>query len=485
MKSGFIKKWNYAGIVLGLLLANSLWAFDNPIVREIQPRNRFNQYYNSLYDLSGNPAFYKISYPDNLDFNLVQTTNDNNSFRRQYDPRRQENYELQIHSIKHLNERATLVSAIRYNRLIQHDIPRSLEKNIYEEYFSYLDTTTGTTVYDGPQINFIYDYALISRLHLGIEVNYGVEQSLKDVYTQCEIIARNTELRPGLSYISGDRKTLIGISGNFYDAQRKYEAVKYLQDAFVRTLFGYHLFMDETPKSTNRKNDDREGRGFALQFCRQDFVIPGLKLTLTGEYNGRSDDVTAGSVSTPTARGYWVREVRRGIFDLNYSPEKAKNSLELTYEIRQTDDWAKSGEYNVVMLDNAERLNVLSIRWQSRFFKRLITNTGASFAVNSCDYQEYTIPFRYNENDNHFSAFLDVKYAVNQILSVYLRGDIAKNDLYFYWDADRATRRGSAIGLERLTTLGRLGAELEYCRTAFDEPHQYDESFGLKILYWK
>jgi hypothetical protein len=484
MKIG-LQNRNFKGIAFGLLMAGSLLALDNPLVREIQIRNRFNQYYLSLYDLSGNPAFYRLSYPDNLDFNRIQTTGANNFFRRPYDPRRLENYELHIHSTKHLSERSTLVSAIRYHHLIQYDMPRSLEKNIYEEYFSYLDTTTGTTVYDGPQINFLYDYALTNRLHLGLEINYGVEQSLKDVYTQCEIIARNTELRPGLSYISADQKTMIGISGTYYNAQRKYEAVKYLQDAFVRTLFGYHLYMDETPKTTNRKNDDREGYGSAVQFCRQDFLLSGLKLTATGEYHGRSDNVTAGSVSKPTERGYWVREIRRGILDAKYAPHSAENYLELTYEIRLTDDWAKSGDYEVIILDNSEFLNALFLHSRTSLFKTLEINTGACLAANDCDYREYANPFHYDETDRHFSAFMDVRYAVNQILSVYLRGDVAAYDLYFYWDADRANRRGGAIGLERLTTLGRIGAELEYSRTIFNKIEQDNESFGLKILYWK
>lgn len=483
--SDFIKKCLFVGVVIGLVFITPLFAIDNPLGREIQPRNLMNQYNLTIYDLSGNPAFYGISYPDNLDFYQMQATNDNNVFRRLYDPRRQEDYALSFHSAKHLSERNTLVTGIRFNRTIQRDLYHSLEKNIYDEYIAFLDTTTGTTTYNSPQINFLYDYALTKRLHLGLEINYGVEQSLKDVYTQCEIIARNTELRGGLSYISKNQKIIGGLLGTYYNAQRKYEAVKYYQDAFVRTLFGYHIYKDETPKSINRKNDEREGGGLALQFCHRDFMLPGLALIITGEYNGRSDNVTAGSPQKPTPRGHWVREIRRGILDLNYSPIESNNSLEFIYEFRSMDDWVKSGNYEVIILDNAELLNVFSLRWQTWLFKRLKINIGASYASQACDYQEYTIPFQYHETDYHSSAFLDLNYAINQILSVYFLGNLAIDDLYFYWNAERATRYGCEIGIERLTTFGRFGAGLEYFQTAFDNPDQYNQTIGLKISYWK
>ncbi|HPC36430.1 MAG TPA: hypothetical protein P5268_07525 [Candidatus Marinimicrobia bacterium] len=485
MNIDFIKKRVSVGVAIGLVFITRLAAIDNPLVREIQPRNLLNQYNLTLYDLSGNPAFYGISYPDNLDFYLVQATNDNNVFRRLYDPRRQEDYALRFHSAKHLSERNTLVTGIRFNRTIQRDLYQSLEKNIYDEYIAFLDTTTGTTTYNSPQLNFLYDYALTGRLHLGFEINYGVEQSLKDVYTQCEIIARNTELHGGLSYISKNQKTIWGLMGTYYNAHRKYEAVKYYQDAFVRTLFGYHIYKDETPKSTNRKNDERAGGGLALQLGQRDFILPGLALVITGEYKGRSDNVTAGSPQKPTPRGYWIREIRRGILDLNYSPEKSKNSLEFIYEIRSTDDWVKSGNYEVIILDNAELLNALSLHWQTRFSKRLIMNIGADFASQACDYQEYIVPFQYHETNYHSSAFLDLNYAVNQILSVYCLGNLAIDELYFYWNADQATRYGLEIGMERLTTFGRFGAGLEYFQTVFDNPDQYNQTISLKISYWK
>lgn len=466
-------------------MVNTIVAFDNPLVREIQPRNFINQYLLSLYDISGNPALFSLSYPEDIDFFQTRASNQDNLFRRTYDPRRQEEYELWIHSAKHLSERITLVSGIRYTRTIQHDVYRSLEKNLYDEYFSYLDTTIGTTTFDGPQVNFLYDYALTKRLNLGIEINYGVEHSLKDIYTQCEIIARNTELRAGLSFISNDKKTIFGLLGTYYNAQRKYEAVKYLQDAFVRTLYGYHIFLDENPRTTNRKNDDREGYGGALQFSRRDFLLSDLVLTASGEYSGRSDNVTAGSVSLPTARGYWVSHVYRFLIDLNYSPADSKNSLEIIYKYRSTEDWAKAGDYNVIILDNEEYLYDVSLRWQRQLSKRLKMNTGTSFALKSCEYQEYTIPFRYQDSNRHFSAFLDVNLIVNQILSIYLLTNVAKDDLYFYWEADQANRYGCEAGLEHLTTFGRIGIGIEYYKTIFDNPDQYDQSIGLKILYWK
>jgi len=468
-----------------LALLSRSYAFDNPLTREIQPRNFLNQYKISLYNISGNPAFFGVSYPENSDYYQTKALSANNDFRRLYDPRKQEDYELSINSIKHLSESSTLATGIQFNRTILRDVYRSLEKNIYDEYFSYLDTTTGTNTYDGPQVRFLYDYAMAKRLHFGVEINYGVEQSLKDVYTKCETIARNTELRAGLGYISLNRKTSVGISGALYDAQRKYEAVKDLQDAFVRTLYGYHIFMDETPKSTNRKNDDREGWGMAFQLAQRDFFLPGLNVTLTGEYNGRSDNVTAGAVSTPTTRGYWVRNVYRGLLSLNYSPIKSKNSLSLLYEYRLTDDWAKSGDYDVIILDNSEKLNEITIHWQSKFLSCFILNAGASMATNSCNYQEYTQSFKYNQTDINYSAFADLNLAINQIFSVYLLGSLTYNDLYFYWNADNAIRYFTEVGMERLTVFGSVGAAFVVSQTTFNRTDLVDSSIGLKILYKK
>ncbi|MFH1214182.1 MAG: hypothetical protein V1681_08830, partial [Candidatus Neomarinimicrobiota bacterium] len=305
------------------------------------------------------------------------------------------------------------------------------------------------------------------------------------IYTKCETIVRNTELRGGISFISGNQKTVLGLTGVFYDAQRKYEAVKDLQDAYVITNFGYHLSKAENPRSINRKNDDRAGGEVGAQFARQDIFLSRLDLKISAGYSGRSDNVTAGSVSKPTARGYWVQEVYRGIVSLNYAPSTSKNNLDLLYEFRMTNDWARAGDYNVIILDNKEYLNDISLRWQMQLFKSLMLNTGASFATNVCDYREYTVPFHYDQTDYRQSAFLDINYTVNQILSIYILGNLNVTDLYFFWDADRATQYSGEFGLERLTTFGRFGAAVETSQTIFDGIDRKDRSVGIKLAYWR
>jgi hypothetical protein len=42
-------------VVIGLVFINPLFAIDNPLGREIQPRNLMNQYNLTIYDLSGIP----------------------------------------------------------------------------------------------------------------------------------------------------------------------------------------------------------------------------------------------------------------------------------------------------------------------------------------------------------------------------------------------------------------------------------------------
>ncbi|MFH1213123.1 MAG: hypothetical protein V1681_03485, partial [Candidatus Neomarinimicrobiota bacterium] len=305
------------------------------------------------------------------------------------------------------------------------------------------------------------------------------------IYTKCETIVRNTELRGGISFISGNQKTVLGLTGVFYDAQRKYEAVKDLQDAFAITNFGLHVSKAENPRSTIRKNDDRGGGEIDLQMIRKDFLRPGLTLKITTGYCGRSDYVSTGSVQKPNPRGYWVRQVYRGITSLIYAPNSEKSRLDFLYEYRLTGDWAKSGNHDVVIMENKEILNAFNLNWQFHLLKRLLINTGGYFTANACDYREYIVPFKYDQTDNQLSAFLNIALQVNPILSVYLLGDLKTIDLYYYWDADRATRYSGELGLERLTTFGRFGVAVETSQTIFDGIDRKDRSIGIKLAYWR
>ena len=470
------------------MFSSHLSAYNNLLFPDIvieEPFSSTIQAPMNLYRISFNPAIYKISYRKDIVYYSANSFDKINFFRRVYDPKRQKDYQLFFYTHKILDKKTTLAAAVQYNRSDQYDVYRSLEKSFYENYFSYIDTTKGNVKYDGPQLWFLYNFSLTNSLLLGFEIDYGIERSLKDVYTKCETVTRNLDLKIGAAFNSNNGNIVTGVFARYFSYEGQYNAVKELRDAFVRTYFGYHVFRDENPRSLNRKNDHKEGYELGAQLARENIFIDGLGIQLSGSYGTRYSKITVGSTSLPEDRGYWVREGYRIFGNVFYQPLASSLMFQMFYEYKNFSDWARAGEYNVVTIENDEIVH----RFGSVLYMPLMSKVDISsgFEVESIqsDYHEYIVKFNYNKDHHNWNSFADLKLAINQITSAHIKGFLGVIEPWFYWNTSSIKIQGIEIGIERLFVFGNLGASFQMEFWKPEDNMGSIERFGLAISYWK
>ena len=470
--------------LLTFVLSLSVNGYENPLFEEINFLE-LSDFSISLYEISRNPASYMYSYQNDFVYYQIGSSDRMNKFRRTYDPKREQNYNLLFKASKILDEKSVVSAAATYTRADKLHMYRSLEKNFYDNYFSIIDTTIGNIKYDGPQLWFLYNRTLLKNLIAGLEINYGVERGLKDVYTKCITIIRNTGIRLGLGYQSDDKNTFIGSHFRYFSRQGKYSAVKEAIDAKVITFFGYHVYRNETPRSTVRKSDYREGYEFGGQLEKRNIFANGLAMKISGSYGSKFTDIELGSTSVPYPRGYWVREGYRVIGNLNYSSEHSKFRFQFFYENKKYSDWAKSGGYNVVIIENDESCNRFGSTLLIQPLERINILSGVDIENIHSKYHEYIVDFNYDKKRFNWSTFGEIQMIINPVLLSKLRASHSEIEPFFYWNVDKFTISSIQIGIERLFVFAAIGIDFFY---EVWEPENADkniEIYGLSISYKK
>jgi hypothetical protein len=481
------KKLRFLGVALLSLTGTViLWAFDNPMFNQAET-GYHNHWLLTPYEMSANPALFQISFHKERVYYQGLTGDRLNFFRRSFDPKRQQDYQLYFFASKQLDTRSMLAASAKYSHQEQLQVSRSLEKYFYDHYFAFTDTTVGNFYYAGPQLWFLYNLSLKERWQLGIQLNYGVERALKDVYTKCETILRNLDLTGGLGYVLDVGHA--GLFARYFSYHGQYEAVKELQDALVKTFFGYHVYRDENPRSTNRKNDIREGYEFGAQMAFDRLGINGLGLQLLGSYSAKATNVAVGSTTTPQQRGYWVRSGWRLFAGLKYHSESDLTAGgvggQLYCEFRQLSDWAKAGSYNVIIIDNQMNIKRLGLDVIARPLKVLAVMGSLALEIVRNNYQEYIHPFAYQEDQQSWSTQLDLQLKVNPVLQLNLKGRYSKLEPYFYWDNRSFDIIGAEIGAEQLFVFGYIGLSCYYENWQPKDFEQNISAFAIALYYWK
>lgn len=437
----------------------------------------------SVYDLMNNPAFLRTSSHEDLMRYDFYVGNQENGYRRTFDPEQIETAGVEIFSYKALDDKSALASRIIYESFRQSKLYRSLEKDFYNSYFAYTDTTTGDVSYAGPILNVIYYREIMSGFSTGLEIDYGIERGLKDVYTKCETVSRNININWGLAYI-GSKGTSLGASIRYFDRQGTYEAVKEITDAIVNTYMGFHMYYREQPRSTNEKKIFGEGVEIDAQFSKNNVFIPALKIDLMGGYGGKENRIDAGSSSNPIRRGYWVREGGFVNSVLSYKSSQSIFGLELTVGIKKYHDWASPQDYNVLNIES----DVVDIHYGIKTIipiLSMILTLGYEAGNEDVNYREYTIDYIFKEELSRNCIFSDFNIPLNQIMQMHYSIWFSKFEPWFYWNTSSIQTQGIEMGVERLFVFGKLGASLQMEFWKPEDKMGTIERFGIAISYQK
>jgi len=465
-----------------IFLGGKSWAQETHSFSFLNLDQEFGKPANS-YLFSLNPALYHLSFTENFSYYSISANDKLNEFRREYDPKSEQNYDFLFKNYYVLNSKASFAASVAYQRDNKTGMARSLEKDFYEHYFAFTDTTRGDTKYEGPQLWFLYDRQLGKHLGFGIETDYKIERGLKDVYTRCETIVRDASLRTGLACYTKDHKTVVGLYGEYGSVQSKYEAVKELQDAIVKTFFGYHVFRTENPRSSNNKTDYTNRYSASAQLEKKDLFTPGLDLQIAFLASGRESTVEVGSTTTPQDRGYWVRNTNGIHSALSFYPQGKSYGLQLSHKLALLEDWARSGSYDILIIERDATSNNFGLSFFKSWSQKLSLQTGVSMEQITGNYAEYVIPFEYEEDRLNWGAFVEMEARINPILNLQFGASFAQQNPYFYWNTEQFSNAALYLGFDRLTEWGTLGVGLQYACWSPKDGDQNIQQAGLSIFY--
>lgn len=458
----------------------SLWVLSFGYEDDLYKTFSVREVYN-LYNLLNNPALLRITgQNDWVDYHFYGGKQEN-GYRRTFDPERLGTGGMEIYSYKVLDDKSALASRIIFETMEQVNLYRSLEKDFYHCYFAYTDTTTGNVRYTGPQLTAVYSREILSGLSTGLQLDYGIERGLKDVYTKCETIDRNISIQWGLVYRSSGG-LFLGTSIRYFDRQVAYEAVKEISDAVVNTYMGYHIYYPEHPRSTNEKKKDNRGIEINAQFSKIGFLLPYLKLDIVGGLGEMENCIDTGSLSKPTRRGYWVRQGNflNAMLTINQKPSQL--ALVLMAGMKRYYDWASPQDYNVINIEN----DVNDIQYGVKMvvpLQSIRLAMGYEAGFEDVDYREYTANFTFDEKLARSLIFSDIDVQINQITWLQCGIWISQFEPYFYWNANSIKTRGVELGFERQFVFGEVGTSLY---AEFWKPADTDsdiEKFGIHFTY--
>ena len=471
-------------LVFLLILTSLSSAYENQLFQDIDFKYQ-DGYSITDYEFSRNPAVFNMGV--DRDYNLYRTYNGllQNNNKRLFDPSMNRSYGVSFFSNKILDQKSTLATAVVFDWSKHYDEYGSLEKNFYEHYFAFADSTTGNTTYYGPRLWILYNRDISDQLVSALQIEYGIERGLKDVYTECMTIFRNVNVKLGIAYHSRDGSFVSGIFGRYFDRQGKYEAVDDLLDAVNFTYIGYHVYRPENPRSSNNKSDWATGHEAGLYFHKGDFLLKGIELRSTFLLGGFENTIKTGSSSQPIQVGYWVRNAIDLENRLAYRIDEFRSEIGLVYNINSTTDWAKHGQFEVNLLDNNSSSYDLGLDLKTKPFKMLIIEAGYAIGSGDVEYNEYTGDFTFDEKLDRTRLYIDGDIRLNSISNLYLGYENIVEEPFFYWNTPEFNISNVYLAWDRLFVIGRIGFRVDCSVWNPSDSGQNIKYYGISLNFSK
>ncbi|MFP4547469.1 MAG: hypothetical protein ACLFQM_05010 [Fidelibacterota bacterium] len=471
--------------IVFIILANMTMAYEQDLFRHTnffkdQYLRNYVEY--NLYDLSQNPAFFHAAYPSNYNLFRIFGNKNNNGHHRRFDPERTENLGLDLLWIRYLSQKSIIASGVEYYDSYHMNVYHSLEKDFYNNYFSYSDTTEGDIDYNGPKLWFLYHHNMTDNISLGLQLNYGVERGLKDIYTECQTISRDMDVTAGLSIQSDSKLSRAGVAYRYFNRQSKYEAVKKYVSAMTRTWYGFHLFMEENPRSLSRKNSDREGYEIIISAEQIQLAGTDFGYRVSGSFGQHKNNIKVGAVKDLHQRAYWQREgwdVKSNLFYIN-----ELLNIQAYYTYRSFSDWGEPKGYDVLSLEKDEMESRFGALSKVKLGSLIESFAGFEISKVNIEYEEYTAGFTYDDELKSNNYIFGSNFNLNSVSTIYLSGNAGNYETDFLWpEAGSFDFRGVKLGYSKQFVLGKIDLGLNY--TVFNpvDIDRQNEEFGIELFF--
>jgi len=398
-------------------------------------------------------------------------------YHRLYEPRSVILFGGVFETFRRLNEYTRLYAAIDFRNTHHQNQYRSIEKDFYSSYIAFSDTTEGNFQFNGPLIDFFYSQDFTDRLTMGLKINYGVEQGIKDVYTQARTRELNSDITVSVRY---NPFSSIFVDGWFrrYRGRSTFEAVKEFQDALIWTWIGYSVFRPENPGSSIDTERNKNGYKVGSGFLHRRTESP-LSMYLSISQGAEENDVRKGIRSDTSQRGYWQKNSYEGLAWVKYSrPDYALTFFGL---LRQIEDWGKTGIYNAVFMEYEESLFQGGVGFD--LFFRENSSLSLSFRTGSLqyDYTDYLSRETFSSDEMIWRGSLDLALRPFPVTSWLAGASVDKIPLHFTWSAPSMMRYLIYAGFEYQLGLSRICPSVYYCLDVPEETEKNNSTWQVKL----
>ena len=457
-------------IIIFVIGCSTVFAFEDVFARQIDFAGQIDDPLNTTY-LTANPA--SILYKENREIFSIKTILSDNAYKRTYDPSSSQNYSASFSSLRRINDASFFMAGISYDDLRLKDMFGSREKYFYDDYFSMIDSSTGTTAYYGPQLNLLYNVEIANDLYLGVSGNYGVERGLKDTFPKTITIMRNSIYRVGLDYRK--ESFSIGVHGRYYDDQTYYESVKSYSQVIAKTYIGYNVFYNELSASTSKKKRTRNGFEYGGHLRLGGEKAAALNVSVSGLHRiSRSKIYT--SYSKP--RGLWQRQGIQVLSDLTIHVRDVVDAR-LYGEYLHFSDWGESLISNALVIENDESYShagAVLVYEPSMVQKAFL---GGEIGKVAYDYKEYVFPFEDTRAGVEWKLYAGAGLYLSSKTRLNFNLEYGKEVPKFYWNTEYFQNTGVIINLEQLFSFGYIEVKFE---NISKKPSNGSESISIMQL---
>lgn len=459
-----------------LLFCAGSWAFENPVFWSADYFSRDEQGL-AMYQFIGNPATY-IPYDESKeDLNLYYNSAVN-GYQREYDPASVTAFGAIFTAFRQVDDNSFFSFKIDYDqsRFVQHFA--SMEKYFYDDYFSMIDSTTGTADYYGPTLQFMYQKQILKNLYLGLDVDYGVERSLKDTFPETITITRNSDYKLGLDYrLSG---LSVNASVRYHDNKINYEAVKKYTSVIPHTYMGYNVFYNEVSASTVRKIRNRKGLELACGFDLDLGEFSKFKFAYAKFQRETATTYKRGTRSYD--RGYWYRDG----FQLSTALDILSDgpfAVSLFGEFNDFSDWGSFKLVNTLVLDNKETRKKAGLMFSYKPSMVMSSRLGAEFGTYAYEYEEYIFPFHEERSLNEWQIYIEESFFLGPKTEIDMAMNVGKSGTKFYWGSDYMNYISVFANAEHFFPFGYMGLNISYSKNEFQGQDPLNTSLKIGISY--
>jgi hypothetical protein len=292
----------------------------------------------NLYRVAGNTAWLKANDSLNWMYYTADSRNNWGSLKRKWDAQKNQFHYFCFSGQKHLGDTQIFYGEIRYNWDYRHDITNAIEKNPYSgDPFVLADYTKGGITYHGPEVFAAFNHLILPSLWWGVSLQYNINNGLKDIETEPEIMCREINASFDLIYKLNSSSTF-GLSVKPYQIQDITKLVKQKdgQSPTTKRYRGEFEYREKTSKSD--RTAVYEGYEIRPQLAFNNNYFENITFF---SYYYQWHKLYDGS-TTRHYDGYYQAQ-RYGFHSITLvnSNNKYNSKLLLEYHFKYADDWAK------------------------------------------------------------------------------------------------------------------------------------------------